>query len=177
MKKLVMFFFAVALVLPLSLNAVTNQEAQIAELMAQITALQQKIEALRAESSASPTALANQSLSGALEALTRNLTRGSTDASTNGEVTRLQRALSQIPEARFTATNVTGFYGPLTEASVRKVQESTGIVSAGTAQTTGYGAIGPRTREVINRITPTVQYPRILPPTPTDPGSVTTPQS
>ncbi|HEY4506102.1 MAG TPA: peptidoglycan-binding domain-containing protein [Candidatus Paceibacterota bacterium] len=161
MKKLVTFLFAVALVLPLSLNAVTNQDAQIAELMAKITALQQKIEALRAGSSASDMALSKTPLSVATEALTRNLARGQSDAQTNGEVTRLQRALSQIPEARFEATNATGFYGPITEAAVRRVQEAKGIVSSGSAETTGYGAIGPRTRDFLNRKGGSVQvlYP------------------
>jgi Chaperone of endosialidase/Putative peptidoglycan binding domain len=46
----------------------------------------------------------------------------------------------------FLATgNSTGFYGPLTEAAVKKFQDSIGI----SANTSGYGGVGPKTRAAL----------------------------
>ena len=41
--------------------------------------------------------------------------------------------------------NETEFFGPATEAAVKKYQSSMGIVSSGDPQSTGYGRVGPRT--------------------------------
>jgi peptidoglycan hydrolase-like protein with peptidoglycan-binding domain len=41
--------------------------------------------------------------------------------------------------------SATGFFGPLTEAAVKKFQSTYGIASGGTPATTGYGVVGPRT--------------------------------
>ncbi len=41
---------------------------------------------------------------------------------------------------------VTGYYGSLTEQAVEAFQTKEGIVSYGTPSTTGYGAVGPKTR-------------------------------
>ena len=40
-------------------------------------------------------------------------------------------------------------FGKLTEAAVQQWQSSHGLVSSGTAATTGYGAVGPKTRAAI----------------------------
>ena len=45
--------------------------------------------------------------------------------------------------------NNTGYYGRLTQAAIQRWQSSYGIVSSGTPSTTGYGAVGPRTRAAI----------------------------
>lgn len=44
------------------------------------------------------------------------------------------------------AENDTGFFGQLTQAAVQTFQRERGIVFSGTPATTGYGAVGPRTR-------------------------------
>lgn len=78
-------------------------------------------------------------------ALTRDLSFGDTDARKGGEVSVLQRFLAQdssvYPEAA-----ITGFFGYATERAVQRWQEKNGIVSSGDRETTGYGAVGPRTR-------------------------------
>jgi hypothetical protein len=70
--------------------------------------------------------------------LTSNLSQGSTDADTQGQVTKLQQFLGITP--------TTGYFGVLTQGAVEKYQTARGIVSSGTPATTGYGATGPRTR-------------------------------
>lgn len=44
------------------------------------------------------------------------------------------------------------FYTHVTEQAVQKFQKAYNIVSSGTPATTGYGAVGPRTRNIINMI-------------------------
>lgn len=76
--------------------------------------------------------------------LARTLGRGS-----RGEdVTSLQKFL--LASGMLSADAVSGFYGPLTEVGVQKFQTTKGIVTSGTAASTGYGAVGPRTRAQIS---------------------------
>lgn len=72
--------------------------------------------------------------------LTRNLSVGSRGT----DVTQLQTFL--IEQGYLAAGNSTGYFGRMTEASVKAWQAKNGVVSSGTAATTGYGAIGPRSR-------------------------------
>lgn len=67
------------------------------------------------------------------------LVRGSTDANTAGEVSRLQ---SILYKARFLETEPTGYFGVLTENAVRKYQYSKNIQSTGT--------VGPVTRSALS---------------------------
>ncbi len=60
------------------------------------------------------------------------------------DVMRLQELL--IKAGLLGKGKATGYYGPLTEAAVKKWQASQGIVSSGTPATTGYGVVGPKTR-------------------------------
>lgn len=47
---------------------------------------------------------------------------------------------------------VTGYFGSLTRQAVMRFQETYGIVSSGTAASTGYGRVGPTTLAKINSI-------------------------
>ena len=69
--------------------------------------------------------------------LSYNLFSGSTDGTSGGQVTRLQR---------FLGVSQTGYFGPETEAAVQRWQSSHSIVSSGSPDSTGYGYVGPRTR-------------------------------
>lgn len=77
--------------------------------------------------------------------LNSNLKRGMN----NSEVKKLQIFLAQdkniYPEAI-----TTGYFGKLTELAVQRWQSSNGIISYGSPSTTGYGAVGPKTREVMS---------------------------
>lgn len=72
--------------------------------------------------------------------LSYNLYFGRTDAQTGGEVSKLQAMLGG---------QVTGYFGPLTEQLVEAFQAKQGVVSSGSPDTTGYGAVGPRTRALL----------------------------
>lgn len=76
--------------------------------------------------------------------LTYNLGRGNTDAGQGGDVSRLQTFLVAL--GLLDRENVSGFFGPLTEAAVQKYQIARGLVTSGTPSTTGFGAVGPKTR-------------------------------
>jgi hypothetical protein len=86
----------------------------------------------------------SSSMSAPCPALTRNLSRGSHGA----DVTALQKCL--ISQTLLPQDDATGLYGPLTEAAVQQFQAQNGIVSSGDPSTSGYGAVGPRTRKALS---------------------------
>ncbi len=77
-----------------------------------------------------------------------SLTRTIKYGSKGPDVTQLQQFLARdtsvYPEAA-----VTGFFGKATEKAVQRWQAANGVVSAGTAATTGYGSVGAKTRAAI----------------------------
>ncbi|MDB5237758.1 MAG: hypothetical protein JWM46_28 [Candidatus Kaiserbacteria bacterium] len=99
---------------------------------------------------------------------TRTLSRGLSGT----DVTSLQQFL--ISQKLLSADSATGFFGALTEAAVKSFQRSKGIVSAGTPSTTGYGAVGPKTRGVIASTAGTTSVPTPVVTGPTITGTGTT---
>jgi len=81
--------------------------------------------------------------------LSRRLALNDTDATTVGEVSRLQRFLARdasiYPEGL-----VTGFFGLATQRAIQRWQAQSGIVSSGNPDSTGYGAVGPSTRTALS---------------------------
>ncbi|MDP7367869.1 MAG: peptidoglycan-binding protein [Candidatus Pacebacteria bacterium] len=67
------------------------------------------------------------------------------------KVIELQEFLKQFPDI-YPEGLVTGYFGPLTETAVQKLQEKHDIVSGGTTATTGYGQVGPKTRAQLNSL-------------------------
>ena len=67
------------------------------------------------------------------------------------EVKTLQEFFARSPDI-YPEGLVTGYFGPLTEVAVKRFQVKYGIVSSGTAATTGYGLVGPRTRAKLNEL-------------------------
>ena len=96
----------------------------------------------------------------------RSLKKGSQ----GDDVTRLQQFLARdssiYPEGR-----VTGYYGELTEAAVRRWQAKYNIVSAGTPASTGYGVVGPRTAAAIALLCTTGSYGGVPGPGPIAPAA------
>lgn len=74
---------------------------------------------------------------------------GSSDATTGGQVSNLQRYLTLTGD--FTHASITGYYGPATEAAVQRFQCRVGIVCNGAPETTGYGVVGAKTRVELAR--------------------------
>ncbi len=81
-----------------------------------------------------------------LKPIYQNLSRGSK----HSEVITVQQLL--VKESLLSADSATGFYGPITEEAIKAFQRKYNIVSSGTPLTTGYGAIGPKTRMKINEL-------------------------
>ncbi len=79
--------------------------------------------------------------------LTHNLYLGKRDWNTNGEVSKLQRFLTQTGD--YTYGQITGYYGPATVRAVQRWQRKHGVVSYGSPDTTGYGMVGPSTRKAM----------------------------
>jgi hypothetical protein len=69
-----------------------------------------------------------------------DLSLGSTDAKTFGDVTNLQKFL--ISEGVYPEARVTGYFGPATSKALQKWQTNHGI----TITTSGVGVFGPKTR-------------------------------
>lgn len=85
--------------------------------------------------------------------LYNDLSLNATDSTTNGEVTKLQQ---------FLGGRVTGYFGPATLQLVQRWQSTHGIVTSGDIYTTGYGAVGTKTRGVM-----ACSGSNIMPSTPT----------
>lgn len=73
------------------------------------------------------------------------LAMNSTDAMTDGEVSRLQAILAKDP-AVYPLGSVTGFYGPATDKAVKAFQLKAKLAAPGSA---GYGLVGPATRAAL----------------------------
>lgn len=67
------------------------------------------------------------------------------------EVVALQDALKADGDFPLTVQS-TGFFGSITEVALKKFQAKYGIASYGTPTTTGYGHLGPRTRNKLNSL-------------------------
>lgn len=76
-------------------------------------------------------------------ALQRTLTIGSAGS----DVAQLQEFLRA--EGHFTHPRITNYFGAITQAAVQSWQRANGVVSGGSAATTGYGVVGPMTRAAI----------------------------
>ncbi len=158
MKKYIASLAVVLFLLaPLAASAAT-----IAELQVQLNSLLAQVQQVRAEIaaaggsvgvSASQTSVpSTPSVSSSISAPTcvfsHVLTVGSTDATTGGEVTKLQQLLAADPST-YPEGVVSGYFGPATERAIQHLQTAHSIVSSGTPATTGYGAVGSLTRAAL----------------------------
>jgi peptidoglycan hydrolase-like protein with peptidoglycan-binding domain len=142
MRTSVSAFLIALILIPAASSAQTAEELQnkINTLLTQIKALQDKLAGAPVPSTSTPAAAAS-----ACPALVRILSVGTRGA----DVTALQdflRAKGYMSDAS------TGYFGVLTEAAVQKFQIANSIVSSGSAATTGYGAVGPKTRSIISTL-------------------------
>ncbi len=62
-------------------------------------------------------------------------------------------ALQEYLQAQgYLSASATGYYGPATEGAVQQWQAQQGLVTSGSAYTTGWGAVGPRTWSYLRRV-------------------------
>lgn len=158
-KYLIIGVFLGVLVIPNLTSATTIQElqAQITALLQQVKLLQDQLKTIQQGG----VVLVTPSLSTTTPNFTYNLYFGLNDSETGGEITKLQKYLAQ-DQTIYPEGLITGFYGPLTEAAVKRWQCKYGIVCKGSLETTGYGAFGPQSRVKLKEI-----YAMALPSTPT----------
>lgn len=78
------------------------------------------------------------------------LTSDISNGMSGNNVTALQNFLKS--KGHFSA-EATGYYGAITQKAVELFQKAEGIVLNGTPETTGFGAVGPTTRSVIEKLT------------------------
>lgn len=138
-----------------SADTISDLQAQVQALLAQIAALQQQLGTVQNTSQNTNTApsqttstSAIQPTSGKCIILSSNIGADDTDDTTRGDVTRLQKFLTTQYD-NFFDRYVTGYFGPMTEAAVKQWQREHGLVSSGDANSTGWGYIGPRTRAAL----------------------------
>jgi peptidoglycan hydrolase-like protein with peptidoglycan-binding domain len=148
LKKLTVSVVGVLfLVSPLAASAQTaSVQAQIDALLQQISQLQALIAALKTQqgNSSDPTQSPGHEASPCVS-LTQALTLGSADATTGGEVSKLQTFLmgqGTINDPIYPERLVTGYFGPATSRAVQKWQTARGI----TLTTVGVAVVGPKTR-------------------------------
>ncbi|MFA6338467.1 MAG: Ser-Thr-rich GPI-anchored membrane family protein [Candidatus Paceibacterota bacterium] len=94
---------------------------------------------------------ANADTSSSCVTFTYKIFYGSRDALVNGEVSKLQSFLEA--QGDYNYPEITGFFGSITEQAVKDFQSRNGVVYSGTPSTTGYGSLGPITREKIRQLT------------------------
>ncbi len=141
-----------------SAQTVADLQTQIQALLQEITALQAQVNSqglVSGPTPASTNAAAGNSNSNSGSGqeclkLKYSLYFGSTDATTNGEVSKLQKFLQWTTDYEY--PTITGFYGPATEAAVKRFQTKYNIVTSGSPDTTGWGAVGPKTKKVIEEL-------------------------
>lgn len=119
-------------------RAIVEKEQEILKLQGELRTLREEL--ARMDTAPSTTQSGQSGASQSFGSFSHNLSQGSSGA----DVERMQRALHALghyPEAIFS-----GYYGGLSEEAVKRFQRARNIVSSGSPQTTGYGALGPRTR-------------------------------
>ncbi len=130
-----------------SADVVSDLQAQIQALMAQIASLQAQVNGSTQSTGPNPETT-SQPISDKCVVLRNNLGADDTDEMTGGDVTKLQKFLTN-QYANFFDKYVTGYFGPVTEAAVKQWQSEHGLVSKGDANSTGWGYIGPKSRAAL----------------------------
>lgn len=152
-------FLAVALLFTLAFSfsnparaeSTSSQMEQIQTLLAMIEQLQAQLAQMRGGSSSG----------GQCTELSRSLFLGSSDSDSSGQVSKLQRFLTDT--GHYSYGEITGYYGPATQQAVQAWQASKGVVSSGSPETTGYGVVGPSTRSAMARGCVSASKPAVVP--------------
>ena len=141
-SRIHLFLCVVIFLFPLVASGLTAEDIK-----AQIQGILYRIEMLKTEmgNNANNTATSTSILPSGLPCL--SLTRSLSFGSRGEDVQRLQKFL--IAAKLLADGNATRYFGPLSEAAVQKFQIIHNVVSSGSAKTTGFGVVGPKTRAAI----------------------------
>ncbi len=137
--------------MPFTAYAQTSQqqlEQQIAVLLSQINALQALIGSSSSAQSSYQTLPTYGSNLTILSSIPLVLSGDLNTGDNKYEVTLLQQHLARDPNI-YPEALVTGFYGPATTAAVRRFQIACNIVVVGNEVSTGFGRVGPQTRQAL----------------------------
>lgn len=150
-KTIAGLFISGALLLPFAASALTVDEiqSQIRELLAKVTALQSELKIRLAGTTATSTDPLSSAVPVNLPPLPRvcNLLDRTLMMGTRGDdVMGLQEFLKAN---KLFSGEATGYFGALTRDALRQWQAQNQVVSSGDERTTGWGLLGPNTR---NRI-------------------------
>ena len=128
----------------------TTSGSSAADLQAQVQALLNKVTQLQQQLGGAGTTAGSSGTTGATAtaATCPNIGRVLKKGSSGADVSRLQQFLATDPSV-YPEGTVSGYYGALTEAAVKRWQVKYNVVSSGTPETTGYGVVGPRTAAAI----------------------------
>ncbi len=157
MNKFLAFLCFFGLLAPAFANAQSSSDlqSQAQALLQQVAQLQAQLAAQGQGTSQTGTSNSNvTSLAGsattaaAAPSACPNIGRVLKKGSSGEDVTRLQQYLA-LDASVYPEGTVSGYYGALTEKAVQRWQAKYNIVSSGTAASTGYGVVGPRTAAAI----------------------------
>src|SRR3989344_4825066 len=126
----------------------TSKAAQITALLAQVKRLQALLAQLLAlKAPATAVTPPTDTPAPVSQPPSKDLTRTLSFGMRGDDVLALQQFL--IAQKLLSADSATAYFGPRTEVAVKKFQAARGIISYGAPNTTGYGAVGPRTRAAV----------------------------
>jgi peptidoglycan hydrolase-like protein with peptidoglycan-binding domain len=139
------------LMMPIAASALTADElrVQINDLMAKIQALQTQIGTTGGTTVTGSTGSSGTVTTSTGVASCPRIGRVLKMGSSGDDVTRLQQFLANDPSV-YPEANVSGYYGALTEAAVKRFQCKYKVVCDGDAASTGYGVTGPRTAAILS---------------------------
>jgi len=119
----------------------TSLQAELNALLAQLAALQAQLQTTTGSSTNTPPA---SGAYGQCPTLYRALRSGMSGS----DVTALQVFLA-ADGSIYPEKNVSGYFGALTQAAIQRLQVRHNLVTSGSPETTGFGAVGPATRALI----------------------------
>ncbi len=157
MKKIITLLIAFSFVFsPFATFAqsTTDLQAQINSLLQTIKNLQSQLVSIQnnqGSTKGETTSVGGSNAGASVSCLTlkNSLYLGLRDSDTEGEVSLLQKFLQS--QGDFTHPVITGYFGPATERAIQKWQTRNAVVSSGSPETTGFGVVGPQTRDVIRK--------------------------
>ncbi|OHB18881.1 MAG: hypothetical protein A2854_03450 [Parcubacteria group bacterium RIFCSPHIGHO2_01_FULL_56_18] len=135
-------FILLAFVSLTNAQSSTSLQAELNALLAQLAALQVQLQATTGSANAAPAA------SGSAYGSCPNLVRSLRMGVSGSDVTALQAFLAADSRI-YPEGTISGYYGALTQKAVQALQQRHNLVTSGSPETTGFGAVGPATRNLI----------------------------